>query len=424
MRKAVLVLMAITVTLVIVISIFFLMDSDEDGMSNLAEILLGTEFGNPDTDGDGLSDGAEVSTYRTNPLLIDTDNDGLSDKIELGIHGTNPLAADTDNDGLSDGLEITDYGTNPLSVDTDSDNLSDWSELFTYGTDPLLADTDNDGLNDFLELNIHGTNPLDSDSDNDKLLDGQEVSGWTITVNSSPVKVTSDPLSVDSDGDNLSDWAEYNTYLSNPRATDTDGDGLSDRLEVLYNTNLSDALSVAQQIENAPAYPYLFLEIDYMSGYAPSPAAISYLESYFEYNLGVAVEVVHDEITYGEFTAVGVSPESISLQELNIIEAQFHDNPTTHLYVFYASAFDEKRIGGWASDTFGATLSGEYVSGNIARERTFLLHEVGHCLGLEHCDNSICVMQMAAIFENPIYCNSCWNQRNLLDVWSVDEPWT
>jgi large repetitive protein len=38
---------------------------------------------NADSDGDGLSDGAEVNTYATNPLIVDTDADGCGDGKEL-----------------------------------------------------------------------------------------------------------------------------------------------------------------------------------------------------------------------------------------------------------------------------------------------------------------------------------------------------
>jgi hypothetical protein len=65
-------------------------DIDGDGLSNTQESALGTDPRNPDTDGDGLSDGAEVNTYGTNPLLADTDGDGLSDGAEVLIYGTNP----------------------------------------------------------------------------------------------------------------------------------------------------------------------------------------------------------------------------------------------------------------------------------------------------------------------------------------------
>jgi len=408
---------------VVALATFLLLDIDGDGLSNFDELRLGTSINSSDTDSDGLSDGLEVNTFKTDPLVVDTDGDGLDDGSEVNVYGTNPLDSDTDSDNLSDGLEIT-YGTNPLGADTDNDNIDDWSELFTYGTNPLSADTDNDGLSDFFELNVYSTNPLSNDSDNDRLLDGQEVNGWTITLNGSSVWVTSNPLSTDSDDDTLTDWAEYNTYLSNPKSQDTDGDGSSDLLEVLYNTDLSDVSSVTQQIENAPSYPRLFLEIDYMSGYEPALDAISYIESYFENDLGVMVEVAYDEITDGELTAIGVSTDSISIQELVTIESNLHDNPTTHLYVFYANELsEEEESGGLAGPTFGVALNAQYFPGRLDRERTILLHEIGHCLGLEHCDNSACAMQTISIFENPIYCNYCWGQRNLLDIWSVDEPW-
>lgn len=65
-------------------------DSDGDGLSNEREKTLGTDPNNPDTDHDGLLDGAEVDTYHTNPLKADTDGDGYSDGQEVW-HGTNPL---------------------------------------------------------------------------------------------------------------------------------------------------------------------------------------------------------------------------------------------------------------------------------------------------------------------------------------------
>lgn len=58
-------------------------DPDHDGLTNLQEFQNGTDPNNPDTDGDGLTDGQEVLIYHTNPLLFSTDGTGISDGIEV-----------------------------------------------------------------------------------------------------------------------------------------------------------------------------------------------------------------------------------------------------------------------------------------------------------------------------------------------------
>lgn len=58
-------------------------DPDHDGLTNLQEFQNGTDPNNPDTDGDGLTDGQEVLLYHTNPLLVSTDGTGIPDGIEV-----------------------------------------------------------------------------------------------------------------------------------------------------------------------------------------------------------------------------------------------------------------------------------------------------------------------------------------------------
>lgn len=65
-----------------------------------------------DTDGDGISDLDEI-IYGTNPSANDSDGDGLSDGDEINVHNTDPTVADSDGDGLSDGDEVA-SGGNPL----------------------------------------------------------------------------------------------------------------------------------------------------------------------------------------------------------------------------------------------------------------------------------------------------------------------
>jgi len=57
----------------------------------------------PDTDGDGILDGAE-----------DEDFDTLTNAVEA-VLGTSPFTNDTDSDGLKDEDEVNLYMTNPLS---------------------------------------------------------------------------------------------------------------------------------------------------------------------------------------------------------------------------------------------------------------------------------------------------------------------
>jgi outer membrane protein OmpA-like peptidoglycan-associated protein len=70
-------------------------DSDDDGLSDDAELKLGTNPNNPDTDGDGLLDGEEVDKYKTDPKDPDTDAGGIKDGAEVR-NGANPLDADDD----------------------------------------------------------------------------------------------------------------------------------------------------------------------------------------------------------------------------------------------------------------------------------------------------------------------------------------
>jgi len=110
-------------------------DSDNDNLDLLGEFLAGTRPDEPDTDGDGLSDGAENSS---DPLQVDSDGDGLEDGDETT---TNPSLADTDGDGVKDGGEIR-RGTDPLesSDRPEAPNVivilvddAGWGELGCYG---------------------------------------------------------------------------------------------------------------------------------------------------------------------------------------------------------------------------------------------------------------------------------------------------
>ncbi len=212
-------------------------DSDGDGLTDVdEEEVYNTDPLDSDTDDDGLTDGEEVLQYETDPLNPDTDSDDLQDGEEVEDTHTDPLDSDSDNDDLEDGEEVNDTETDPLDSDTDNDGLTDGEEVYEYSTDPLLPDTDGDLLIDGDEVEIHSTDPLDPDSDDDALSDGQEVITWhTAPLNpdtdedcredGEEVSLGSDPLNPDTDGDGVNDCDEGNG--------DEDGDGVINLLDPL-----------------------------------------------------------------------------------------------------------------------------------------------------------------------------------------------
>lgn len=78
--------------------------------------------------------------YRTGSgrISLDADADGLNHDEEL-LYGTSPINADTDGDGLSDMAEVKIYVTSPISADTDSDGVSDYDEIIVYQTNPTTS---------------------------------------------------------------------------------------------------------------------------------------------------------------------------------------------------------------------------------------------------------------------------------------------
>ena len=155
-------------------------DTDLDGLLDGEEIFqyLTNPFRN-DTDGDLMPDGWEVD-YGLNPLvndaLVDSDQDGVSNLDEFN-NDIDPTNEDSDEDGVFDGWEL-EYGYNPLVNDSSDDSDSDGASLldeFTYDCDPTMNDTDMDGLLDGEEIHTFHTDPTYPDTDGDGFSDGEEV---------------------------------------------------------------------------------------------------------------------------------------------------------------------------------------------------------------------------------------------------------
>jgi len=189
-----------------------------------------------DTDTDGMDDAWETANglaAGTNDAALDADSDGLSNVLEFRWQ-TNPQQPDSDGDGLTDGAEHTTHHTWPTAADTDGDSLSDAAEINTHSTNPLLADSDGDGLTDAAEISTHLTTATNRDTDNDGFPDGIEI------------QLSTDALS---DGSRPPDAARAGTAIlgtstSGPRGAAgrtahlNDGDGLS-----LANTNATPSFA-------------------------------------------------------------------------------------------------------------------------------------------------------------------------------------
>jgi len=105
--------------------------------------------------------------------------------------------------------------------DSDYDNVGDIEEI-RIGTDPMNPDSDGDGINDGGEELITMTDPTLFDTDGDGIDDGSEL-----------LKYNTDPNNIDSDYDGLNDSVEISVYHTDPLKNDTDSDGLTDYEEVV-----------------------------------------------------------------------------------------------------------------------------------------------------------------------------------------------
>ena len=211
---------------------------DTDGLEDGAEVALGTDPFDPDTDFDGLFDGAEVNVHGTDPTNPDSDMDGLSDGDEVFLHGTDPTNPDSDGDGLPDGYEVAHSiclfpppldggaavcGFDPLNPDVDADGSLDGFDNCPLTPNPTQANFDGDALGDV----------CDSDDDNDGTPDVNDAFPFDPNENTDTdadgIGNNADP---DDDNDGQSDADEVacgsdpldNTSLS----PDNDGDGLAD----------------------------------------------------------------------------------------------------------------------------------------------------------------------------------------------------
>jgi len=215
-------------------------DSDGDGLTDGEEIGIGTDPSDWDTDDDGRNDWHEMTgggPIPTDPFDPDTDDDGLLDSAEVfGANPTNPVNADTDGDGLCDGGAGTPYMTsghptvtvNPICKScSEPGNTSCGTSVRTGSPDGIGDHPNPMGLGE--DENGNGnwdggeTDPNQYDTDGDAEGDGIEKLGFS-TSRQSTIPLTDmlgntisvlypdcgclDPLDPDTDADGISDGVE------------------------------------------------------------------------------------------------------------------------------------------------------------------------------------------------------------------------
>jgi hypothetical protein len=193
-------------------------DTDTDGVPDYYEERFGLSPTNKDTDGDGLGDLNEILALRLNPLEQDSDkngtldgdedsdNDGLSNLAELA-KGTSFMNEDTDGDGLTDGEEVHTYKTDPLKADTDGDELSDGWEV-TIESNPLVFNekftravkVEDENAKAVPSVTVEGltaeqvdslsVNPVEDGILNDTTIPGYIDNGYNFSVNGAFEKAT------------------------------------------------------------------------------------------------------------------------------------------------------------------------------------------------------------------------------------------
>lgn len=107
-------------------------DMPEDPEPDMPDMDFIPDDGAPDAPSD-TPDQAPDMPDQVDPCSLDSDNDGISDCDEEVV-GTDPFENDTDGDTLTDYEELQ-LGTDPTDPDTDGDGLSDADED-RFGFDP------------------------------------------------------------------------------------------------------------------------------------------------------------------------------------------------------------------------------------------------------------------------------------------------
>lgn len=173
-----------------VLHLVYMQDSDQDGLSNRMEFFYKSDPNNPDTDGDGLTDGVETKDGWTvayediaganvlrkvysSPIRPDSDFDGRNDDFEANLGASDdalrfdPMRFDTDGDGLDDLIDDYDAGAGTRLANEYDDlrirNISAAANLVgsgpydvdvSFDMPPIIANANINGITEYIVVTL------------------------------------------------------------------------------------------------------------------------------------------------------------------------------------------------------------------------------------------------------------------------------
>lgn len=192
---------------------------------------------------------AIAESYRTTYTLYgDLNDDKKIDSFDLVIMRQKVLSKDTSKeldfnyDGKVDTSDLkllSDYVLGKISIldiyfydDADKDGICDLLEVSLFKTNPDSLDTDGDTLSDFDEIVYTKTSPTDKYTNKLSVTDADDDSDGDKLTNKEELSYKTNPLLSDSDFDGVNDYDEVKKYMTDPNNDDSDNDNIIDGDEI------------------------------------------------------------------------------------------------------------------------------------------------------------------------------------------------
>jgi hypothetical protein len=164
--------------------------------------------------------------------------------------------------GSVDGIPLT------LSI-VSSQRIANSAEIILLNE---TGDFDGDGIPNGIEYDLLGLHPANDDSDGDGVKDGDEDLDSDGLTNLEEIIATTKLNDADSDDDGLTDRQEVRVYTTDPWKSDTDDDGLPDYVEVVSDSEPTDAS--VREID-----PFYIIGIEVIEDNLAIDLAVSYIFS-------------------------------------------------------------------------------------------------------------------------------------------------